>query len=109
MNILSGDKNKAAANALRDRISDVFQTVNCWMSEVDIDAGTRWSDKVSEVLEDTNIGIICVTKQNLAAPWLLFEAGALAKSIGESYVIPNARYDIFNDTCILSPIPQYAN
>lgn len=84
----SGDKSKAAANALRDWISDVFQTVNPWMSEVDIDAGSRWSDKISGALQDTNIGIICVTKQNLTSPWLLFEAGALAKSVNESYVIP---------------------
>ncbi len=84
----SGEKSKAAATALREWLPCVFQAVKPWMSETDIDAGARWSAKISAALEGTNIGIVCVTKQNLTAPWLLFEAGALAKTVEESKVIP---------------------
>ena len=84
----SGEKSKAAATVLRDWLPCVFQAVKPWMSKTDIDAGARWSMKVSGALEETNIGIVCVTKQNLSAPWLLFECGALAKSVDESRVIP---------------------
>jgi hypothetical protein len=54
------------------------------VSEADIEAGERWSDAVASELEASNFGIICVTRQSVAAPWLLFEAGALAKSLSSS-------------------------
>jgi ribosomal protein S27AE len=34
-------------------------------------------------LDSIEVGIVCLTPENLAAPWLLFEAGALSKKIGE--------------------------
>ena len=39
-------------------------------------------------LSACNFGILCITPENLAASWLLFEAGALAKSLEGSKVIP---------------------
>ena len=32
--------------------------------------------------------MVCLTQDNLEAPWLLFEAGALSKSVGNSRVVP---------------------
>jgi hypothetical protein len=58
------------------------------MSESDIDAGARWNRKVEEELQGTSFGILCLTMQNIAAPWILFEAGALAKMIEGTYVCP---------------------
>jgi DNA-binding protein Fis len=37
-------------------------------------------------LEKTNIGIFCLTRENLKSPWLLFEAGAVGKALKESRV-----------------------
>lgn len=39
-------------------------------------------------MEDSTFGILCVTKDNLEAPWLLFEAGALSKMMDKSSVCP---------------------
>ncbi len=84
----SGNQSRALAVALRSWLPDVIQSIQPWMSEKDIQAGTRWSFEVQRQLTETRFGILCVTPGNLTAPWLLFEAGALAKTIDETYVCP---------------------
>ncbi len=84
----SGRRSKAIAEALRRWIPMVLQAVDPWVSTDDIAAGSRWSIKVGSELETTKFGVICVTPENIQAPWLLFEAGALSKTIGTSVVCP---------------------
>lgn len=84
----SGERSKHLAAALRDLLPEALQDLEVWMSEHDIAAGARWGHELTSQLADSRIGIICLTPENLAAPWLLFEAGALAKSILDSRVIP---------------------
>lgn len=43
---------------------------------------------IGKELEHAHFGILCTTPANLSAPWLLFEAGALSKSLGEAHVTP---------------------
>jgi hypothetical protein len=84
----SGNQSRNLAVALRDWLPDILQFVEPWMSDTDIGAGQRWSTEIGRALESTNFGVLCVTRQNLVAPWLLFEAGALSKSMDEGTVIP---------------------
>jgi hypothetical protein len=84
----SGERSKALASALRDWLPDILHYARPWLSESDIDAGERWGFKVAEELQATEFGIICVTRDNMNAPWLNFEAGALAKSIDGARVVP---------------------
>ena len=84
----SGERSKALAFALRDWLPLVLHYVEPWLSEADIDAGTRWADAVAKQLETCNFGVICITRENLTSPWILFESGALAKSLEGSRVIP---------------------
>lgn len=58
------------------------------MSSEDIDKGARWSSDIAKELENSTFGILCVTKDNLYAPWLSFEAGALSKTMDKSFVTP---------------------
>jgi hypothetical protein len=58
------------------------------MSEAELDAGSRWGLKLSTALSEINFGILCLTATNMDAPWLMFEAGALAKSINGANVCP---------------------
>jgi hypothetical protein len=53
------------------------------MSESDIDKGSRGLEEISKALDGIQVGITCLTPENLNAPWLLFEGGALSKRIGE--------------------------
>lgn len=84
----SGERSEALAKALREWLPLVLHFVEPWLSQSDIQAGERWSLEVAKELETCNFGIICVTRDNLASPWILFEAGALAKSMQEGRVVP---------------------
>jgi TIR domain len=82
----SGARSRAIAQALYDWLPTIIQDVKPWMSENDIEKGTRGLQVIGGQLEATQFGIICLTPENLTAPWLLFEAGALSKSQDESRV-----------------------
>jgi hypothetical protein len=66
----------------------VLHFVEPWLSQSDIQAGERWSIEIAKELENCNFGVICITRENLSSPWILFEAGALAKSMQDGRVIP---------------------
>lgn len=84
----SGERSKAVASALSGWLADVFRDVEPWMSAHNIDAGQRWGHELGEQLGSSNFGILCLTPENLESPWLLFEAGALSKFIGQARVVP---------------------
>lgn len=84
----SGERSQAMALALREWLPLVLHYVEPWISERDIAAGERWADAIAKELEASNFGILCVTRDNLASPWIVFEAGSLAKSLSSSRVIP---------------------
>jgi hypothetical protein len=84
----SGEPSRTIAKTLNDWIPSVLQTVDTWMSADAIDAGTRWSAVIASELKETKFGIICLTRNNQNAPWLMFEAGAVAKTIDDTHVVP---------------------
>lgn len=84
----SKEPSRTVAEALRDWLPDVIQSLKPWMSSTDIGAGARWSERVAEALAETKIGILCVTPNNQHEPWLLFEAGAIAKTLDDTFVCP---------------------
>lgn len=46
----------------------------------EMEKGRKWSPEISDRLGETRFGLLCLTRENLNAPWLLFEAGALSKT-----------------------------
>lgn len=58
------------------------------MSDEEIKSGTRWNDQVAKALDETDFGLVCVTAGNQHNPWLMFEAGALAKRLDVGRVVP---------------------
>ena len=84
----SGHKSHQVALVFRDWLPSVIQSITPYVSSEDIDKGARWSTDIAKELEDSSFGILCVTKENLEAPWLLFEAGALSKMMDKASVCP---------------------
>lgn len=83
-----GNKSRAVADALRDWLPQIVNAFNPWLSSEDIDKGARWSSVLAAQLATAKAGIICLTPTNLRAPWILFEAGALSKTVESTYVVP---------------------
>jgi hypothetical protein len=75
----SGHRSKTVAEALESWLSQVIQAVEPWIS-VDIKKGARWGPEISERLEKSRVGIVCLTRENLESRWILFESGALSKT-----------------------------
>lgn len=77
----SGDRSARAAKAIAKLLPDFVPAAKPWLSISSIDKGVRWREATAVALESANAGIFCLTPENLTAPWLLFEAGAIAKRL----------------------------
>lgn len=82
----SGERSKQVATLLDEWLRCVLQAIRPWISTKDIDRGALWFSEIQDQLQDTTIGIICLTQENKERPWILFEAGALAKGLSNSRV-----------------------
>jgi DNA-binding PadR family transcriptional regulator len=101
----SGARGKAVAAALRDWLPSVIQFVEPWMSEEDIEKGSRWEPELDKQLESANFGILCLTPESLKALYIHYEAGALSKIVNESHVCP---YLIgLEPTTIVGPLTKF--
>jgi hypothetical protein len=101
----SGERSQALATALHQWLPLVLHYVEPWLSKADIDAGDRWGAELGKELTESNFGISCVTKDNVLAPWLLFEAGAIAKSVDAGKLIPLLLDIDFKD--LSGPLTQF--
>jgi len=93
------------AEALKEWLPNVIQAVDPWVSSSDIDAGMRWTPALAEQLQQTQLGILCLTAENLNAPWLLFEAGALSKIFDKTRVCPYLLG--LEPTDVMGPLSQF--
>ena len=84
----SGEPSRTVASALNRWIPAVIPGVEPWMSEENIAPGYRWAEQLSEILQSTRFGIVCVTAVNQSSSWLNFEAGILAARMSFSQVCP---------------------
>jgi TIR domain len=54
----SGERSQILAQALREWLPMVLQSVDPWLSQADIEAGERWAEKIAKELEGCNFGIL---------------------------------------------------
>jgi hypothetical protein len=99
----SGSNSKEIAKALKHMFeTKVFanEKIRCFVSDEDIASGTDWWNKIKKELKSCKIGIICITKENINAPWIYFEAGAMVAR-GVPSVIPlliNCDFNVLKET-----------
>ena len=84
----SGPLSREIATAFHEWFELALPFTKPWMSSNDIGAGKRWAHALNDSLQNTDFGLIFLTKSNMHAPWILFESGAISKSIEHSRVIP---------------------
>jgi hypothetical protein len=85
----SGKSSKAVADVLYKWLPKMFsEGVTVWMSSQDIEAGQLWENELDAQLSSENFGILCLVPRNRSKAWLLFEAGALSKSVASPRVVP---------------------
>lgn len=78
----SGDRSQVLAGRLKRFLeavlgmdsSEIFLSTN-------VSKGVRWFDEILWALSSSEAGILCLTPENLASPWLHFEAGALVTGL----------------------------
>ena len=84
----SKQSSRQAAAFFYEWLPDVVHTLDPWMSDQSIRLGSSWNRGIHEALDSSNFGILLITQDNLVEPWLLFEAGALAKHFEFCRVVP---------------------
>lgn len=77
----SGEMSKQVAQVLKTWLPRLIQAVEVFFSPEDIEKGENWDSKITQELASCNYGIICLTSENKVAPWIHFEAGAIAKTL----------------------------
>ena len=82
----SGSVSRRVAQVLYIWLGDVLQNIRPFMSTESVRKGERWRSEVQTQLCEANFGIVCLTRSNLIAPWILFESGALTGHIREGRV-----------------------
>lgn len=81
----SGKRSQSIAEVLRDWLKDVLRDgIEPFMSSKDIYKGDKWLESITRELDISTFGIICVTPENLYSSWLMFESGALSKSLAKN-------------------------
>lgn len=102
----SGAKSRAVAFVVKDWLTSVIQNAKPWMSVDDIDRGEQWFQRIASQLNESTLGIICLTQSNKAKPWILYETGAVAKGSGSNRVF-TLLIDLRPADIVDSPLTQY--
>ena len=77
----SGELSKAIAESIKKWLDSIIQVADVFFSKKKKKKGEQWDTKISKELLECHYGIVCLTEENVSAPWIHFEAGALAKTL----------------------------
>lgn len=85
----SGERSRLVAEAFYEYLPTVLMKPETeFYFSKDMYKGANWNPKLHEALCAADFGILCVTRDNCAAPWLIYEAGFLSYKLGVEKVAP---------------------
>jgi TIR domain len=95
------------AGGLKSLLEYTFEGIDVFVSNY-IEPGEPWAPRLQNELEQSHFGILCLTAENFHAPWLLFEAGAMAKKFesANTRVVPYL-IDTLPEASGRSPLSQF--
>jgi hypothetical protein len=76
----SGSRSQIVAEKLKTWLPTVLKGAKPWVSLQDIEKGSRGVVELGKALQ-MKAAISCITPENQNAPWILYEAGALSKTL----------------------------
>ena len=77
-----------------------------WVSSRNIGPGSRWNPSLASQLEGARVGILCLTQDALNSQWLIFEAGALSKTLGSDTLVCPYLFEL-HVSSISGPLTQF--
>ncbi|HEV2818422.1 MAG TPA: toll/interleukin-1 receptor domain-containing protein [Allosphingosinicella sp.] len=102
----SGVRSRRIAELLYSVLIDVLPDLTPWISHHSIEPGVLWITVLHENLRDSHFGVVCVTPDSVANPWLNFESGALSISLGDKRrVVPFLAG--YNDVVLDGPLSTF--
>jgi hypothetical protein len=84
----SGDLSRQLAQALHNWLPGALQYVKPYFTPADIEKGAKWDTEISKELGQSTVCIIALTRESLTSQWIMFEAGAISRSVENSRVCP---------------------
>ncbi|MBT2521809.1 TIR domain-containing protein [Arthrobacter sp. ISL-28] len=79
---ISWSKNsRDAGRAVSTAVSEIFAPVVTTFISQEIRAGSRALEEIDDALDNTDFGIICLTRSNQTEQWINYEAGALSRQV----------------------------
>src|SRR5260221_1105730 len=99
-----GSSSHQLARILSERIPEILQNADVFLSENDIGPGRAWMEDLRKALKENRFGILCVTPENKGNLWIHFEAGSLWKGDESTRVCPLLFK--MNRTDITGPLAQ---
>ena len=103
----SGIQSQKIAEELQKWIPQVINSVIPYVTSESIMKGERWSDQIYKELRDSNFGLVCLNKDNLKSPWIMFEAGAISKNKDSKLIC--LLFDGLNQNEVEKPLSFFQN
>jgi hypothetical protein len=73
----SGEASKTMAEGLKAFLQLTLGRCTPWVSSVDIEAGTKWTEELRAKIKNAGYCVVCVTSENATKPWINYEVGAI--------------------------------
>jgi hypothetical protein len=75
----SGAGSRIIAEELAAVLPLTIQGVETFVATLDLRKGVLWSTELLRVLDESDVGLFCVTSESLQNPWFNFEGGAISR------------------------------